>query len=86
MDEGTILLVNLVKGKIGEDAAGLLGSLLASLVHRSCRPQSGGCPGVRMPSGLVLLALRFWRTNSTRNCARTISSPKDLLHRIQESN
>jgi hypothetical protein len=30
MDEGKILLVNLAKGKIGEDAAALLGSLLVS--------------------------------------------------------
>ena len=30
MDDGRILLVNLAKGKIGEDAAGLLGALLVS--------------------------------------------------------
>jgi hypothetical protein len=32
MDEGKILLVNLAKGKIGEDAAALLGALLVSHV------------------------------------------------------
>src|SRR2546427_202711 len=32
MDEGKILLVNLAKGKIGEDAASLLGSLLVSRI------------------------------------------------------
>ena len=32
MDEGKILLVNLSKGKIGEDAAALLGSLLVSRI------------------------------------------------------
>jgi hypothetical protein len=32
MDEGKILLVNLAKGRIGEDTAGLLGSLLVSRI------------------------------------------------------
>lgn len=32
MDEGRILLVNLAKGKIGEDSAGLLGALLVSRI------------------------------------------------------
>ena len=32
MDEGSILLVNLAKGKIGEDAAGLLGGLLVTTI------------------------------------------------------
>lgn len=33
MDEGKILLVNLAKGKLGEDTAALLGSLLVSRMH-----------------------------------------------------
>src|SRR5438067_1829664 len=32
MDEGKIFLVNLAKGKIGEDTAGLLGALLVSRI------------------------------------------------------
>ena len=32
MDEGRVLLVNLAKGKIGEDAAGLMGALLVSSI------------------------------------------------------
>jgi len=32
MDEGKILLVNLAKGRIGEDTAGLLGSMLVSRI------------------------------------------------------
>jgi len=32
MDEGKILLVNIAKGKIGEDAAGLLGAMLVAQI------------------------------------------------------
>jgi len=32
MDEGKILLVNLAKGKIGEDASSLLGALLVTKI------------------------------------------------------
>ena len=32
MDEGTVLLVNLAKGRIGEDSSGLLGGLLVTAI------------------------------------------------------
>jgi hypothetical protein len=38
MDEGKILLVNLAKGQIGEDASSLLGGLLVTTIG-SCRIQ-----------------------------------------------
>jgi len=49
MDEGRILLVNLAKGKVGEDAAALLGSLLVSgigvaALSRADRPERNRRP------------------------------------------
>src|SRR5206468_5618129 len=41
MDEGKILLVNLAKGKIGEDTAGLLGALLVSRIGLAALSRAG---------------------------------------------
>lgn len=40
MDEGKVLLVNLAKGKIGEDTAGLLGALLVSRLNLAALSRS----------------------------------------------
>jgi hypothetical protein len=59
IDEGKILLVNLAKGKIGENAAALLGALLVSVrrlsAARMCRRRSAGT---------------FWSTSTSSKTSR----------------
>jgi hypothetical protein len=43
MDERKISLVNLAKGKIGEDTAGLLGALLVSRIGLAALSRGGCC-------------------------------------------
>jgi hypothetical protein len=40
MDDGKVLIVNLSKGRIGEDASALLGSLLASAMQTAAMSRS----------------------------------------------
>lgn len=54
MDERKILLVNLAKGKIGEDAAGLLGALLVAGIGLAALSRSD-VPETQRPDSLVYL-------------------------------
>lgn len=67
MDEGKILLVNLSKGRIGEDAAMLLGSLLVSQISLAALCRAGTAAPGRTPFFLYLDEFQNFTTRSLAN-------------------
>jgi hypothetical protein len=49
MDEGRVLLVNLSKGRVGEDASALLGSFLVTAIHLAAMSRADIAEGQRRP-------------------------------------
>lgn len=49
MDDGRVLLVNLAKGRVGEDASGLLGSILIALLQSAALARADQPEAVRRP-------------------------------------
>jgi hypothetical protein len=50
MDEGSVLLVNLAKGRIGEDSSSLLGSLLLTTIGLAAVSRAEIPPDVTCPA------------------------------------
>jgi hypothetical protein len=64
MDSGKILLVNLAKGRIGEDSAGLLGALLVSRLGFAALSRAEVPPGARRPFYVYLDEFHAFTTGS----------------------
>jgi hypothetical protein len=75
MDEAKILLVNLAKGRIGEDTAGLLGSLLVSQLGLAGLSRADSDETSRRDFHVYLDEFQNFTTlslaSSSRNCAST---------------
>jgi len=69
MDEGGVLLVNLSKGRIGEDSANLLGSLLVSTLGLAALSRADLPPSQRSPFYLYLDEFQSFTTLSTATMA-----------------
>ena len=67
MDEGKVLLVNLAKGKIGEDSSSLLGALLVSRIGLAGLSRSELAPKVRRDFFLYLDEFQNYTTLSLAN-------------------
>ncbi|HZR82569.1 MAG TPA: TraM recognition domain-containing protein [Candidatus Binatia bacterium] len=67
MDEGKILLVNLAKGKIGEDTANLLGSLLVSSIGNAAFSRADTTERERRPFWVYLDEFQNFTTLSLAN-------------------
>jgi hypothetical protein len=67
MDEGKILVVNLAKGKIGEDTANLLGSLLVSSIGNAAFSRAEIPENERRPFWLYLDEFQNFTTLSLAN-------------------
>jgi hypothetical protein len=64
MDEGKILIVNLSKGKVGEDAASLLGSILVTSMQLSALHRASQQEEKRRPFYLYIDEMHSFLTNS----------------------
>ena len=69
MDRGGVLIVNLSKGKIGEDSANLLGSLLVSTIGLAAFSRAEVAQGERRPFFVYLDEFQSFTTLSTANMA-----------------
>ncbi|MEL7429913.1 MAG: type IV secretion system DNA-binding domain-containing protein [Pseudomonadota bacterium] len=67
MDEGKVLLVNLAKGQIGEDAAGLLGGLLVTTLGLAAFTRQDVPEEQRLPFFLYLDEFQNFTTHSIAN-------------------
>jgi hypothetical protein len=67
MDEGGVLIVNLAKGKIGEDSANLLGSLLVTTLGLAAFSRAEMAQGERRPFFLYLDEFQNFTTLSVAN-------------------
>lgn len=67
MDDGKVLIVNLAKGKIGEDSANLLGSLLVSTIGLAAFSRAEVAQGERRPFYLYLDEFQSFTTLSVAN-------------------
>jgi len=67
MDAGNVLIVNLAKGKIGEDSANLLGSLLVSTIGLAAYSRAEVAQGERSPFYLYLDEFQSFTTLSIAN-------------------
>ena len=85
MEHRGILIANLAKGRIGEQAANLLGSLLVShlqlvAMERITRRQSGGCPFSCTSTNFSRLApIRSPHSSRKRGNSRRISASRTSL-------
>jgi len=69
MDDGSILLVNLAKGQIGEDAAGLLGGLLVTTIGLAAFSRQDTPEHKRQPFYLYMDEFQNFTTLSVANMA-----------------
>ena len=67
MDEGQVLLVNLAKGQIGEDAAGLLGGLLVTTLGLAAFTRQDKAEAERKPFFVFLDEFQNFTTHSMAN-------------------
>lgn len=67
IDEGRVLLVNLAKGRVGEDGAALLGSLLVSRLGLAALSRADSAPAERYPFFLYLDEFQSFTTLSLAN-------------------
>jgi hypothetical protein len=90
MDEGGILLVNLSKGRIGEDAAHLLGGLLVSTLGLAAMSRADLAPEARRPFFLYVDEFQTFTTLSfvnmwseIRKMAVGIVAANQYLHQLE---
>jgi hypothetical protein len=64
MDTSKILIVNLSKGRLGDEPAHLLGALLISAIHQAAQSRSGIAEGDRRPFSLYVDEFQNFATSS----------------------
>ena len=67
MDEGGVLLVNLAKGRLGEDSASVLGGLIAATIGLAALSRADGTPASRRPFHVYIDEFQTFTTLSFVN-------------------
>jgi hypothetical protein len=67
MDSGKILIVNLAKGRLGEDNAALLGSLLVTKIAQAAMSRADLPPAVRIPYTVIIDEFQNFASESFGN-------------------